>query len=126
MTEQFIQQQIAEFRRKYPSSAPKKEIAVEMPKVQTTQSVTSTPAPKKSNVFQLQCTNFPKKSSESSKSSEYTEDSEDSEYSDNIASDSSESCACDEEGPCDHHFLRQAIAKYWWQQHATALVSGKK
>jgi hypothetical protein len=93
MAEQFIQQQIAQFRHKYPSSAPKKEIVVEMPKV--AQSVTPTPAPKKSGVIQLQSTNFPKKSSESSESSEHTKDSE---YSDNIASDSSESCACDDEG----------------------------
>jgi hypothetical protein len=87
MTDHFIQQQIAEFACKYPSAAPKKEITTEMPKV--AQSVMPTPVPKKSGVIQLQCTNFPKKDSESSKDSEYTENSEDSEDLDNIASDES-------------------------------------
>jgi hypothetical protein len=121
MTDQFIQQQIAEFAHKYPSSAPKKKIAVEMPKV--AQSVTSAPVPKKSGVIQLQCTDFPKKPSESSESSEYTEDSENS---DNIASDSSESCACDEEGDCDHYMIQRALAKYCRRKQPVALVSGKK
>jgi hypothetical protein len=103
----------------------KKEIAEEMPKV--AQTVTSAPAPKKSNVIQLQCTNFPKKPSESSESSEYSEDSDDSDDSDdNIASDSSESCACDEEGPCDHHMMMRALAKYCRRKQPVALVSGKK
>jgi hypothetical protein len=81
MTDHFIQQQIAEFARKYPSAAPKKEIAKGMPKV--AQSATPAPAPKKPGVIQLQCTNFPKNDSESS------EDSDDSEDSYNIASDES-------------------------------------
>jgi hypothetical protein len=117
MTDHFIQQQIAEFARKYPSAAPKKEIAIEMPKV--AQSTTPTPAPKKSGVIQLQCTNFPKKDSESSEDSEYSDDSDDSD--DNIASDSSESCASDEEGRCDHHMIMWAL-----YQHYVAHVSGKK
>jgi hypothetical protein len=87
MTDHFIQQQIAEFACKYPNAAPKKEIAMEMPKV--AQSAMPAPVPKKSGVIQLQCTNFPKKSSESSEDSDYTEDSEDSEDLDNIASDES-------------------------------------
>jgi hypothetical protein len=45
--------------------------------------------PKKSGVIQLQCTNFPKKDSESSEDSDYTEDFEDSKDLDNIASDES-------------------------------------
>jgi hypothetical protein len=52
MTNHFIQQQIAEFVRKYPSATPKKEIATEMPKV--AQSATPAPMPKKSGVIQLQ------------------------------------------------------------------------
>jgi hypothetical protein len=91
MTDHFIQQQIAEFVRKYPSAMPKKEIVTEMPKV--TQKVTPAPVPKKSGVIQLQCTNFPKKDSESSEDSEYSDDSNDSNDSndsdDNIGSDSS-------------------------------------
>jgi hypothetical protein len=39
--------------------------------------------PKKSGVIQLQCTNFPKKLSESSEDSEYSDDSDDSDDSDN-------------------------------------------
>jgi hypothetical protein len=46
MTDHFIQQQIAEFALKYPSTAPKKEIATETPKV--AQSATPAPVPKKS------------------------------------------------------------------------------
>jgi hypothetical protein len=57
---------------------------------------------------------------------EYSDDSDDSDDSnDNIASDSSESCVCDEEGPCDHHMIMRAIAKYEYQQYV-ARVSGKK
>jgi hypothetical protein len=90
MTDHFIQQQIAEFTHKYPSAVPKKEIATETPKV--AQSTAPSPAPKKSGVIQLQCTNFPKKDSESSEDSEYSDDSDNSDDSDdNIASDSSES-----------------------------------
>jgi hypothetical protein len=74
MTDHFIQQQIAEFVCKYPNAAPKKEIATEMPKV--AQSMTPTPMLKKSVAIQMQCTIFPKKSSESSEDSEYTKDSE--------------------------------------------------
>jgi hypothetical protein len=80
MTDHFIQQQIAEFACKYPSATPKKEIATETPKV--AQSMTPAPAPKKSGVIQLHCTNFPKKDSESSKDSEYSDDSDDSNDSD--------------------------------------------
>jgi hypothetical protein len=82
MTDYFIQQQIAEFVCKYPSAAPKRKIAKKMPKV--AQSAVPTPVPKKSDVIQLQCTNFPKKDSESSKDSDYTEDSEDSEDSEDL------------------------------------------
>jgi hypothetical protein len=127
MTDHFIQQQIAEFACKYPSAAPKKEIATETPK--GAQRATPGPVPKKSGVIQLQCTNFPKKSPESSENSEYTDDSDDSNDSndsdDNIVSDSSESCACDEEGPCDHHMIMRALAKYEYQQYV-ACVLGKK
>jgi hypothetical protein len=78
-----------------------------VPKV--AQTVTFAPVPKKSGVIQLQCANFPKKPSESSESSEYSETSEYSDYSDdNIGSDS-DSCTCDEEGPCDHHMMMQSI-----------------
>jgi hypothetical protein len=56
MTKQFIQQQIVEFTHKYPGTAPKKEIAEEIPKVAPS---ATTPAPKKSGVIQLQCANFP-------------------------------------------------------------------
>jgi hypothetical protein len=114
MTDHFIQQQIAEFARKYPSATPKKEIATETPKV--TQRATPAPMLKKSGVIQLQCTNFPKKDSESSEDSEYSDDSDDSDDSndsdDNIGSDSSESCACDEDGKCDHHWMQEALIEY--------------
>jgi hypothetical protein len=66
--------------------------------------------PKKSGVIQLQCTNFPKKASESSDDSE---NSEDSEYSnDNIGPDS-DSCTCDEEGECNYHMMQQAVAEFF-------------
>jgi hypothetical protein len=71
-----------------PECYPKKEIVTEMPKV--AQSVILAPVLKKSDIIQLQYTNFPKKDSESSENSEYTkdsEDSEDSEYLNNIVSD---------------------------------------
>jgi hypothetical protein len=101
----------------YPSAMPKKEIMTETPKV--AQWGTLAPAPKKSGIIQLQRTNFPKKSSESSEDSEYNDNSDDSDDSDdsndNIVSDSSQSCICDEEGPCDHHMIMQALAKYKYQ-----------
>jgi hypothetical protein len=122
MTDHFIQQQIAEFARKYPSAAPKKEIATETPKV--AQSETPAPAPKKSGVIQLQCTNFPNKDSESSEDSEYSDDSDDSD--DNITSDSSESCACDEDGKCDHHWMQEALIEYARREHAKAQITAKK
>jgi hypothetical protein len=88
-----------------------------------------TPAPKKSGVIQLQCTNFPKKSSESSKDSEYSDDSDHSDDSndsdDNIGSDS-DSCACDEEGERDYHFIQWARVDFFSRNHALANVSGKK
>jgi hypothetical protein len=49
MAKQFIQQQVAKFRAKYPSTAPKKETTEEIPKVQATQM--PGPAPKKSGVI---------------------------------------------------------------------------
>jgi hypothetical protein len=58
MTDHFIQQQIAKFACKYPSAMPKKEIAMETPKV--AQSAMPAPAPKKSGVIQLQCTKLSK------------------------------------------------------------------
>jgi hypothetical protein len=121
MTEQFIQQQVAEFTRNFPSArAPKKETATEIPKV--AQSVAPAPVPKISGVIQLQCTNFPNtsESSESSESPEYSDDSDD-----NIASDS-DSCACDEDGKCDHHWMQEALIEYARREHAKAQISAKK
>jgi hypothetical protein len=106
---------------------PKKEIATEMPKV--AQSATPTPVPKKSGVIQLQCANFPKKSSESSGDSRTSEDSEYSDDSndrdDNIRSDL-DSCACDEEGEYDYHFIQRAKVDYFSRNRALANVLGKK
>jgi hypothetical protein len=124
------------FASKYPSATPKKEIMTEIPKV--AQSVMPAPMPKKSGVIQLQCTNFPNKDSESSEDSEYSDDSNDSNDSDdsddsddsndsddNIRSNS-DSCACDEEGECNYHFIQQARVDFFSRNRASANVSGKK
>jgi hypothetical protein len=121
MTNHFIQQQIAEFAHKYPSAVPKKEIAMEMPKV-----AMPAPAPKKSGVIQLQCTNFPKKDSESSEDSEYSDDSDDSDDSNDNIGSYSDSCACDEEGECDYYFIQRARVDYFSRNRASANISGKK
>jgi hypothetical protein len=130
MTDHFIQQQITEFACKYPSVAPKKEIARETPKV--AQKATLAPAPKKSRVIQLQCTNFPKKDSESYEDSEYSgdsdddDDSNDSDNSDDNIGSNSDSCVCDEDGKCDHHWMQEALIKYARREHAKAQITAKK
>jgi hypothetical protein len=127
MTDHFIQQQIAEFACKYPSAAPKKEIAIETPKV--TQSEMLAPAPKKSGVIQLQYTNFPNKASESSDESETLDDSDysdDSDDSDNNIGSDSDLCTCDEDGKCYHHWMQEALIEYARQEHAKAQITAKK
>jgi hypothetical protein len=92
MADQFIQQQITEFLRRNPVQA--NISAKSTPAKAAVPSKAAVPA-KNSNVIMLQCTKFPKKSSDSA-----TDDSDDSDNS-----DSSESCDCDEEGLCNHHAM---------------------
>jgi hypothetical protein len=72
-----------------------------------------TPMLKKSGIIQLQCTNFPKKASESSVDSEYSDDSNDSDDSDNSKTSNNSNMIT----------TKQNKHLFYCQQHA---MSGKK
>jgi hypothetical protein len=121
MADQFIQQQVAEFLRRNPTQA---NIPAKVaPAKAAVATKNAEPAPKNGEVVQLQCTKFSEKGSSSDSDSDSDSHSDDDSEYDN--SDFYGSCACDEEGMCDYHLMKQAISEYF-KKNTRALVSTKK
>jgi hypothetical protein len=111
MAEQFIEQQVAEFARRYPTAAaiPAAKDAP-APVKKASAGPVAKEAETRPNVIQLECTNFAKQRKRHPDDNIASSDSDSdstSEYSD---SESDDSCECSESTECDFHFTQRANA----------------